>query len=528
MSLTANVTNPIKEDPILRKLLQDLESITNKRDFTRWKASFVERFSNYLSTDGETAANERRNAYQQALGRFVKVVQQLEQHIRNGDLSSTERTTVKARKCLAEVHKHLTVVADQTETLIPGTGEQARQMGYTKFHMGAVLIRDGFEEYDRLSLCADIMDRLRQTTCLGKVADKQLLEEMDNYVDKFGMFCDIMADLGLHQAMLRCHKINELPDEPEPELEPETEPEPTPEPEPEPEPEPSESEESIPEPPAKDPTTFDTSFKNDSAGRLEMTTQMEGSGIFDGENSKNFTLNYPGIRPPDGPFIKFMSPEEYQRRKKEREEAARLKRETDAVAYQPVKKIDFKIGAHYHGSANVANCKIEPDLADDYSSGTDSSSSDSSEGRKKKKKTTTKKVVVKKVVKKKVMKKKPKEGGTTEPPKAPPDETPNVKNAKFTPASPQKTTSKAKIVPPSPPVKVVEEASNTVDDDDLTMTTLSPEQGQRSKVPPSALDDADADDDSSASSASSEDITLAHLVDFDGMEGVKGLKKSNH
>lgn len=503
------MTNPIKEDPVLRQLLQDLESITTKRDFTRWKSSFVERFSTFLSSDGEVAAAEKRSVYQKTLGRFVKVVQQLEGHISNGDLSLMEgKTTVKARKCLAEVHKHLTAVANETENLIPGTGEQIREMGYTKFHMGAVMIKDGFEEYDRLSLCADVMQRLRETTCLAQVADKQLLEEMENYVDKFDMFCDIMADLGLRKAMLLCHELNELPDEPEPE------PKPEPEPETEFEHEPSEVSLEAPVSPVKKATEFDTSYKqNDDSGRFEMTTKMEGSGNFDGDNSKSFSLGFPGIKPPSGPFIKFLTPEEYERRKGEREEAARLKAKTDATAYKPVKKIDFGIGKNYHGSTqNVANCTIKPDLADDYSSGTDSSHS-SDTPKKKTKKPTTKKTV-KKIVKKKVVKKKPKEGGTTE--------KPEEEETKSTSKTPKQTT-KTKVAPPSPPVKIIQEGStNDVDDDDLTMNTLSPDHKSKSKVPPSALED------DSESSESSEDITLAHLVDFDGMEGVKGLKKSNH
>ena len=249
---------------------------------------------------------------------------------------------------------------------------------------------------------------------------------------------------------------------------------------------------------------------------------MEGSGNFDGDNSKSFSLGFPGIKPPSGPFIKFISPEEYQRRKKEREEAARLKKETDETAYKPVKKIDFGIGNNYHGTSNVANCTIQPDLADDYSSGTDSSHSSDTPKKKTKKPTTTKKVVVKKIVKKKVLKKKPKEGGTTDKQEDGKEVKPSME-IKAAPKTPKQAT-KPKAVPPSPPVKVVQESSNDVDDDDLTMNTLSPDHKAKSKIPPSAL----AEDSESSSSSSSEDITLAHLVDFDGMEGVKGLKKSNH
>jgi hypothetical protein len=39
---------------------------------------------------------------------------------------------------------------------------------------------------------------------LNDIADKQILEEMDNYKAKLQKFCDVMADLGLYQVMLKC------------------------------------------------------------------------------------------------------------------------------------------------------------------------------------------------------------------------------------------------------------------------------------------------------------------------------------
>ena len=502
------MTNPIKEDPILRRLLQELDSIDTKRDFSRWKSSFVERFSEFLSTDGEAAAIKRRNNYKKALHEFVKRVQQLENHVANGDVSTVVgQTTVRAMQCLKEAQKHIATVAGETETLIPGTGEQALEMGYTKFHMGAVLIRDGFEEYDRLSLCADVLQRLRETTCLAEVADKIFLEEMDNFVDKFDMFCDIMSDLGLHKAMMRCHKLNELPDEPESEPEPEAEPETADD----------NDNVSLGEPvhSTKSKTGFDVFFKgDDSDGRLELMTRLMGSANFDGEGSKSFTLGFPGVKPPSGPYIKYVSKEEYDRRKTEREAEMKRNAEADKEAYKPVQKVNFGLGNHYHGRVNSLNAKIEPDLPD-YSSGTDSATSDSSAEKKKKK--TVKKMVVKKVVKKKVGKKKTKskEGGTTELPS-------DIKNK----AKVEDKALATKPVPeePSPPISVISSSINDLDDDELTMNTLSPPQKTKSRVPPAVL--GIINDDSSCSSDDSESLTL--MVDFDGIEGVKGMKRSNH
>jgi hypothetical protein len=306
--------------------------------------------------------------------------------------------------------------------------------------------------------------------------------------------------------------LNDLPDEPE------SEPEPEPESETEPETNTQDGDEASigALSPVKTKTEFDTSFKDGdgSDGRLEMLTKMVGSVNFDGEGSKSFSLGFPGVKPPSGPFIKYVSPEEYQRRKKEREEEAKRNAEAEKEAYKPVQKIDFGLGKHYHGGSNTLNTKIVPDLPD-YSSGTDSSSSDSDAKKKKKKKKSVKKVVVKKIVKKKVGKKTSKEGGTTEPAAS--------QESKVETPKPERNSAQKEYI--SPPVAVVEEGISYVDDDDLTMNTLSPQQKTPPKIPTSVLSSVE---DYSCSSEDSEDITLMGLVDFDGMEGVKGFKKSNH
>ena len=62
--------------------------------------------------------------------------------------------------------------------------------------MGAILIRDNFKEYGKLTNCRDVLHEMR-TQSLNDVADKQILEEMDNFAIKLQKFCDVMADLGL-------------------------------------------------------------------------------------------------------------------------------------------------------------------------------------------------------------------------------------------------------------------------------------------------------------------------------------------
>ena len=94
------------------------------------------------------------------------------------------------------MNKNLTLIIDEQDALIPQTNQIEKKCGYNKFHMGAILIRDNFKEYGKLTNCRDTLQEMR-TQSLNDVADKQILEEMDNFAIKLQKFCDVMADLGL-------------------------------------------------------------------------------------------------------------------------------------------------------------------------------------------------------------------------------------------------------------------------------------------------------------------------------------------
>jgi hypothetical protein len=200
-------TNPLKEDPVLRKILKKIDTIRDAHAFDHWRDSFLTRFIEYLDQNGADAAEASYwdLSDHTMSGGLVKSMNKLSGYIEHGAITQ-DKCSVKARQCIQELHQHMTLTSDAIEGLVPGTYAQEKKAGYTKFHMGAVLVRDGFREYARLSLAADVLDRLVQVHLLG-VADKQLLLELKRYNDKLKSFCDVMADLGLFAAMLKCREF---------------------------------------------------------------------------------------------------------------------------------------------------------------------------------------------------------------------------------------------------------------------------------------------------------------------------------
>lgn len=197
------MASTLKQDPELKEMLGQLENVKTARTFKRWKNSFLTRWEEFLEQENIGAADSAYKVFAVNMGHFVQLINTVNAHIAKGELT-VDRTTVKARNSLNEMSKNLTLVIDEQDALIPQTAAAEKKRGYNKFHMGAVLIRDNFGEYGRLVTCRDILQHMRSQS-LNKVADKQILEEMDNYTVKLQKFCDVMADLGLFgTCVVRC------------------------------------------------------------------------------------------------------------------------------------------------------------------------------------------------------------------------------------------------------------------------------------------------------------------------------------
>eukprot|EP00523_Entomoneis_sp_CCMP467_P007620 CAMPEP_0168728568 /NCGR_PEP_ID=MMETSP0724-20121128/5750_1 /TAXON_ID=265536 /ORGANISM="Amphiprora sp., Strain CCMP467" /LENGTH=547 /DNA_ID=CAMNT_0008775415 /DNA_START=121 /DNA_END=1761 /DNA_ORIENTATION=- len=206
MASKMRLTNPLEDDPVLKDLLAQLDRIQTRRGFTKWKDQFLTQFEMHLEGTNVTKASQRYHSFAKRIDRLALLLKQLEGLIRGG-LCTPQKCTVGSHKTLAELKKALTGMIEHTQSLVPGTLEVEQKAGYTKFDMGAVLVRDGFVEYDRLVICNEILLHMKKVS-LAEVADRQLLEEMDRYWQKVEAFYQIMGtDLGLHGAILRCRKI---------------------------------------------------------------------------------------------------------------------------------------------------------------------------------------------------------------------------------------------------------------------------------------------------------------------------------
>lgn len=204
--------NPLRTDPELSGLLKRLDKVKKYKTFDRWKTKFLGRLTSLVYEKGMDPAEKTCTDFSKVLKTTVKCASKVTGHIEKGELT-TEKKTVKASLALSELGNNLTTSVQKLEDLIPSTGRDEKKRGYTKYHLGAVLIRQGFHQYITMKQIEDALGEIAAR--VGDVADKQLLELFEFYKVKFKKFCDIMADLGLYEIMKKCAEFAEAPEEEE-------------------------------------------------------------------------------------------------------------------------------------------------------------------------------------------------------------------------------------------------------------------------------------------------------------------------
>jgi hypothetical protein len=119
-------------------------------------------------------------------------LQRLRTHLLKNEITQ-HKCTVKARHTLGNLQHIVVQVTRQLQKLLPMTGEDQMNVGYSKFHMGALLLRDGFTEYARLTLAEEIFRHLRTTPALQRHADTIFWRELEHYCTALNIFIGILG-----------------------------------------------------------------------------------------------------------------------------------------------------------------------------------------------------------------------------------------------------------------------------------------------------------------------------------------------
>jgi hypothetical protein len=184
--------NPLKSDPELQVLLKRLDAIKKYKKFQGWKAQFLDRLESFLYEPGMAPAQRAVNDFDAILKTLVKRANKVQDYMDKGDLSETKKT-VRASLGLNELCTYLITVVAEVANLIPSRDKDEKKRGFTKFHLGAVLIRQGFYQYATLKDMETALVSIGAS--LETVADRQQHDLVQAYVKQVQQFCDVMADL---------------------------------------------------------------------------------------------------------------------------------------------------------------------------------------------------------------------------------------------------------------------------------------------------------------------------------------------
>jgi hypothetical protein len=185
--------NPLLEDEQLQVLLKQVDSIDNPRQFLLWRLSFLKRYNEFLDQESSRKAERVYKRFRKAaLQPLILHLQRLRTHLLKNEITQ-DKCTVKARHTLGNLQHIVVQVTRQLQKLLPMTGEDQMNVGYSKFHMGALLLRDGFTEYARLTLAEEIFRHLRTTSALQKHADTIFWRELEHYCTALNIFIGILG-----------------------------------------------------------------------------------------------------------------------------------------------------------------------------------------------------------------------------------------------------------------------------------------------------------------------------------------------
>jgi hypothetical protein len=202
--------NPITNDVKLNIMVHDkLDTVSSYKQFQRWKSKFLNRFDTYLTQSGMAPADAASEDLMAHLDTCLRRASLVLKRLDAGDLSPvSQKRTVKSSQALKEFEMSLEECRVDLRELVPAKHIDEKRKRYTKFHVGASLIRAGFPQYVAMTMLEDTVNEISERTYDPETGydnlNKQERELFQSYKNQVTQFCDIMADLDLYEIMLKC------------------------------------------------------------------------------------------------------------------------------------------------------------------------------------------------------------------------------------------------------------------------------------------------------------------------------------
>jgi hypothetical protein len=196
------------QDARLKQFLQNADEIESIEHFTYWKDEFLKQFRKYLNPEGTATAREADEEIYFHLEKLAEICMKVKTLVKEGVITP-ERCSVKGQKSINEMISSLAKVEEKIEGYWPKTQEEEVKLGYTKFELAAVLVRDGFRVYGLMVATQDYVDSLDNGP-LKDVLKSNQRSIIHYYFRCLDSFAQTMADLGMFKLMQKCVEIYKI------------------------------------------------------------------------------------------------------------------------------------------------------------------------------------------------------------------------------------------------------------------------------------------------------------------------------
>jgi hypothetical protein len=195
--------NALKQDKKLKDMLDSADGINSLEHFDYWKDEFLDGFRKFLDPDGTATAREADDEIYARMQKLTKILVTLKQLFSDGAISEN-RVSVKGQNSLNEMVAEMASLEKAIKVYWPKTNEDEGKVGYTKFELAAVLVRDGFRVYDVMLTTRLYLINLRDGSLKGDTfLSPNSVGIMAYYLKELDSFCEFVQ-LYLQVSLLSC------------------------------------------------------------------------------------------------------------------------------------------------------------------------------------------------------------------------------------------------------------------------------------------------------------------------------------
>jgi len=189
--------SPLKNDPTLVNQISKLSAVNDTHSFDTWRKEFLVRLGYFLIDEGIEKAEEAYHVRLRVkVEKLVRIVAKVAHHVNDGSLGETS-VTIQAGNALDEGMKSCEDLSTFLKVLSPMNPVEEKIVGFTKYNTASVLVETGFHEYERLNMCRDILQVLREhfVDSVAKPEHVTAFEKFDKEILSFKSI--VMDDIGL-------------------------------------------------------------------------------------------------------------------------------------------------------------------------------------------------------------------------------------------------------------------------------------------------------------------------------------------